>query len=149
LVKPHCAGVLRSSCARRASVGRLRAGVTCVPRGQAKVHAEQPHGLTGREAQVFVLLSAGLRIRSSKRCLFSPKTVEPMCRNSRESGWHHGRRRSRWRGEAVAGVERDSHSFTPIAKPLRNVVSKLKSERWLGFRSPAGTSRSVSRSNRP
>ena len=57
---------------------RLRArGVRGVPRGRRSSTRSNPHGLTGREAQVFALLSAGLRNSIiAKRLFVSPKTVE-------------------------------------------------------------------------
>jgi len=120
--------VLWDDCAR---------GVRGVPRGRRSSTRSNPHGLTGREAQVFVLLSAGLRIRSSlNACLFHRKRLSTMCRPfSRSSGWHHGRRPSRWRARSrSAGVERDSHPSRRFAKPLRNVVRKWKErEVGLGF----------------
>jgi DNA-binding CsgD family transcriptional regulator/tetratricopeptide (TPR) repeat protein len=57
---------------------RLRArGVRGVPRGRRSSTRSNPHGLTSREAQVFALLSDGLRNSIiAKRLFVSPKTVE-------------------------------------------------------------------------
>jgi DNA-binding CsgD family transcriptional regulator/tetratricopeptide (TPR) repeat protein len=57
---------------------RLRAGgVRGVPRGRRSSTRSNPHGLTSREAQVFALLSEGLRNSIiAKRLFVSPKTVE-------------------------------------------------------------------------
>jgi DNA-binding CsgD family transcriptional regulator len=57
---------------------RLRAqGVRGVPRGRRISTLSNPHGLTSREAQVFALLSDGLRSSIiAKRLFVSPKTVE-------------------------------------------------------------------------
>jgi DNA-binding CsgD family transcriptional regulator/tetratricopeptide (TPR) repeat protein len=57
---------------------RLRArGVRGVPRGRRSSTRSDPHGLTRREAQVFALLSEGLRNSIiAKRLFVSPKTVE-------------------------------------------------------------------------
>jgi len=60
--------VLWDDCAR---------GVRGVPRGRRSSTRSNAHGLTGREAQVFALLSAGLRNSIiAKRLFVSPKTVE-------------------------------------------------------------------------
>ena len=57
---------------------RLRArGARGVPRGRRISTRSNAHGLTGREAQVFALLSEGLRNSIiAKRLFVSPKTVE-------------------------------------------------------------------------
>jgi DNA-binding CsgD family transcriptional regulator/tetratricopeptide (TPR) repeat protein len=62
----------------RAVRKRLHArGVRGVPRGRRSSTRSNPHGLTSREAQVFALLSDGLRNSIiAKRLFVSPKTVE-------------------------------------------------------------------------